>query len=89
MGLFSDGGVFSTKPYICGSNYILKMSDYKRGDWCDVMDGLYWRFVDKNRAFFQGSARLSFMPRTLDRMNEERKNKILELAGRFIDQNTD
>ena len=89
MGLFSDGGVFSTKPYICGSNYILKMSDYKRGDWCDVMDGLYWRFVDKNRSFFQGSARLSFMPRTLDRMNEERKNKILELAGRFIDQNTD
>ena len=88
MGLFSDGGVFSTKPYICGSNYILKMSDYKRGDWCDVMDGLYWRFVDKNRSFFQGSARLSFMPRTLDRMNEERKSKILELAGRFIDQNT-
>ena len=88
MGLFSDGGVFSTKPYICGSNYILKMSDYKRGDWCDVMDGLYWRFVDKNRSFFQGSARLSFMPRTLDRMNEERKNKILELAGCFIDQNT-
>ena len=53
------------------------------------MDGLYWRFVDKNRLFFQGSARLSFMPRTLDRMNEERKNKIVELAGRFIDQNTD
>ena len=89
MGLFSDGGIFSTKPYICGSNYILKMSDYKRGDWCDVMDGLYWRFVDKNRSFFQSSARLSFMPRTLDRMNVERKHKILELAGRFIDQNTD
>jgi len=24
MGLFSDGGIFATKPYICGSAYILK-----------------------------------------------------------------
>ena len=21
MGLFSDGGIFATKPYICGSSY--------------------------------------------------------------------
>ena len=51
MGIFSDGGIFATKPYICGSNYLLKMSDYKKGPWCDVMDGLYWRFIDNNRAF--------------------------------------
>ena len=25
MGLFSDGSIFATKPYLCGSNYILKM----------------------------------------------------------------
>ena len=25
MGLFSDGGIFATKPYICGSNYLLKI----------------------------------------------------------------
>ena len=31
MGIFSDGGIFATKPYICGSNYLLKMSDYKKG----------------------------------------------------------
>ena len=32
MGLFSDGGIFATKPYICASSYLLKMSDFKRGD---------------------------------------------------------
>ena len=31
MSQFSDGGLMSTKPYISGSNYILKMSDYKKG----------------------------------------------------------
>ncbi|MEM9873999.1 MAG: cryptochrome/photolyase family protein [Myxococcota bacterium] len=30
MALFSDGGIFASKPYLCGSNYILKMSDYKK-----------------------------------------------------------
>ena len=40
MGLFSDGGIFATKPYICGSNYLLKMSDYRKGPWCDIVDGL-------------------------------------------------
>ena len=46
MGIFSDGGIFATKPYICGSNYLIKMSDsYKKGaPWCDVVDGLYWGF---------------------------------------------
>ena len=52
MGLFSDGGIFATKPYICGSSYFLKMMDFKRGKWCDTMDGLYWNFINKNRNFF-------------------------------------
>ena len=28
MGLFSDGGIFATKPYICGSSYFLKMMHF-------------------------------------------------------------
>ena len=55
MGLFSDGGTFATKPYICGSSYILKMMDFKKGDWCNIMDGLYWRFINKHRNFFKKS----------------------------------
>ena len=33
MSQFADGGLMSTKPYISGSNYLMKMSDYKKGDW--------------------------------------------------------
>ena len=32
MGIFSDGGIFVTKPYLCGSNYFLKMMDLKRAN---------------------------------------------------------
>ena len=55
MGTFADGGIFATKPYICGSSYILRMSNFKKGDWCEVVDGLYWKFIEENKAFFASS----------------------------------
>lgn len=91
MGLMSDGGIFATKPYICGSNYLIKMSDsYKKSDdWCEIVDGLYWRFVDKHRDFFAGNARLSMMLGTLNKMDDERKHRIFTKAGQFIEKVTE
>ena len=88
MGLFSDGGIFSTKPYICGSSYFMKMMNFKRGDWNDIMDGLYWRFINKNRKFFEKNYRLKMMVTIYDKMNNERKNNIIQKANFFIKKNT-
>jgi len=84
MGTFADGGIFATKPYICGSNYILKMSDYKKGDWCNTVDGLYWRFVSRHIGVLRNNPRLSFMRKTLENMNQERKELIFACAENFI-----
>ena len=88
MGLFSDGGIFSTKPYICGSSYFMKMMNFKRGEWNDIMDGLYWRFISKNRKFFETNYRLNIMVKIYDKMNHERKNNIIQKANLFIKKNT-
>ena len=88
MATYSDGGLMSTKPYTCGSNYILKMSNYSKGDWCDIVDGLYWRFTDKHRSFYEKNARMGFMTRTLDRMDGERKKLIFSKAEDFIKETT-
>ncbi len=88
MGLFSDGGIFATKPYICGSSYFLKMMDFKKGEWCNTMDGLYWNFINKNRKFFLKNPRLSMMVRVFDKMKNDRKRLILKAAQQFIKQNT-
>ena len=84
MAQFSDGGIFATKPYIASSNYILKMSHYKKDDWCDILDGLYWRFIDKNQDFFAKNYRMSMMVKMLAKLDEKRKNKIFNLAEEFI-----
>ena len=87
MGTFADGGIFATKPYLCSSNYLLKMSDYaasERGPWCEIMDGLYWRFIAKHRDFFANQARLSYAVQTIDRMDEARRTRIFTAADAFI-----
>lgn len=33
MSQFADGGIFSTKPYISGSIYLMKMGEFPKGEW--------------------------------------------------------
>lgn len=78
MSQFADGGLMATKPYISGSNYILKMSDYQRGDWSDKWDALFWNFIDERRTFFLSNPRLSMMVHTFDKFSEEKKKDLRE-----------
>ena len=73
MSQYSDGGIMSTKPYISGSNYILKMSNYKKGTWMDKWDSLYWTFIDNKRSFFLKNPRMSMMVSMYDKKNNQKK----------------
>ena len=75
MSLHSDGGLMTTKPYISGSNYILKMSNYKKDSWCDIWDALYWDFINKERDFFKKNPRMSMMVNLYDKKNTDTKKK--------------
>jgi deoxyribodipyrimidine photolyase-related protein len=83
MGLFSDGGIFATKPYTCGSNYWLKMSDYSPGPWVEVVDGLYWSFIHKHKDYYSKNPRMKVMVSSLEKMDSARKSKIFRLADGF------
>ena len=62
---------------------------FKKGDWCNTMDGLYWRFIERNKKFFLKNPRLSMMARILEKMKSERKKLIFAAANKFIKENTD
>jgi deoxyribodipyrimidine photolyase-related protein len=49
MVFFVSGGATMRRPYISSSNYILKMSNYKKGEWSIHWDTLYKQFVNKNK----------------------------------------
>ncbi len=88
MGTFSDGGIFSTKPYICGSNYIIKMSDYRKGKWSEIVDGLYWNFIHNNREILSKNPRMGMVMMSYRKLKKERKDYLLKTANEFIANKT-
>ncbi len=66
----------------------MRMSNFKKGDWCEIVDGLYWKFISDNKDFFTKNPRLSLMVRALDKLDSDRKRRIFNTAEEFIHRMT-
>jgi len=84
MSQNADGGLITTKPYFSGSSYIKKMSHYKTGEWCDIWDGLYWRFIIKHAKNLKQNPRWAMMVSMADKMDNTKKKQHLENADNFL-----
>lgn len=85
MSQFADGGLMTTKPYISGSNYILKMSNYKKGEWCGIWDALFWRFMHVHRDFFVQNPRLGMLVKSFDKMPQEKRDQLICTAENYLE----
>ena len=85
MSQYADGGLITTKPYISSSNYILKMSDYKSSEpWCEIWDGLFWRFLDKNESKLSKNPRIGLLVNQLKKPDIKDKIKI---GNKYLENN--
>jgi len=83
MGLFATGNLMTTKPYVSGSAYINKMSDYCKG--CQFnpakncpITRLYWAFLARKADKLKDNQRL-FMPmNSLSKRADKEKQKDQE-----------
>jgi deoxyribodipyrimidine photolyase-related protein len=96
MSQFADGGIIASKPYVSSGAYISRMSDYcrscaysvtkKTGAGACPFNLLFWHFLDRHRARFEGNPRMAQMYRTWDRMDEDRRATVLAEARDFLDR---
>jgi deoxyribodipyrimidine photolyase-related protein len=86
MSQYADGGLMSTKPYISGSNYILKMSNYEKGEWCDVWDSLYWLFIIKHKNAFAKNPRMSMMVSLANKLPEDKITTYEKTAANWLNK---
>ena len=84
MSQFSDNGLMASKPYISSSKYILKMSNYKKDEWCEIWDALYWRFIKKYENFFRSNPRLSLMINIYEKKSDEMKKNYEKISEDYI-----
>ena len=82
---FTDPGSLLSEPSICTSTYILQMSHYERGLWCDVWDGLFWRFIQKHREALNHNSRMRTMLQRLNRLDPDRQQDPAAGAVGFRD----
>lgn len=85
MSQYADGGGMTTKPYICGSSYILKMSDHKKGSWCPIWDALYWRFIDLHADFFASNRRMAMMVKIKEKLGSK-MTEHHDVAEKFLNR---
>lgn len=85
MGLYADGGLTTTKPYISSSNYILKMSNIKKDNvWNKIWDTLYYYFIYRNFEKLHGRAMIYRSQWT----KQKHKSDIIKLAKNIINKLT-
>jgi deoxyribodipyrimidine photolyase-related protein len=84
MSQYAANNLMTTKPYVCGSSYIKKMSNYKPGSWCYDWDGLYWQFVTDYSAVFAKNPRSSMMVAMYNKMSDEKKAIHQKNASKYL-----
>lgn len=84
IGQFAD----TVKPYISASTGVLQSSYYERGHWSDIWDGLYWRFIEKNRDTIRHNPRLRPMVQRLERLDSDHRRVISYRAEDFLNKFT-
>ncbi len=80
MSQFADGGLMATKPYISSSKYILKMSNLKKGDWCEDWDKLFWNFLIKHSDKLKTNPRMIYLFNYIKKLDREKKLQVQKSA---------
>jgi deoxyribodipyrimidine photolyase-related protein len=84
MTQFADGGLMMTRPYFSSSNYILKMSDYKKDSWCVIYDALYYNFINTHQKYLASNYATSRQVAFWNKKSESTKKKILDDAKKYL-----
>ena len=84
MGTFALSDLMVTKPYVSGSGYVSKMSDYCQGCAFNPkkdcpMTPLYWQFLQRHSLTLSKNPRLRVVMGSLRRRSDEKKQRDARL----------
>jgi len=76
-----------TRPYFSSSNYINKMSTFKRSKtdgWSDIWDSLYYNFINKHQDLFKKNYAIAQQVKNWNNKTGIEKEIIIKKAANFI-----
>ncbi len=96
MLLYSMAGKsrMMTRPYFCSSNYLMKMSDYKRSEitfgkttckWDEVFDALYYNLISDNADVYEKIYASASSVSRWKSFSSSKKKELLDLSKKYKD----
>ena len=82
MGQFATD-MMMTRPYFSSSNYILKMSNFKRGEWCKVWDAVYYAFIHKHEKLLASNYATAMQVKHWHNKTKEEQKELLRVAKEY------
>lgn len=87
-GVNSNGKPITHQSIIAPSSQLRKQSSYERGEWVDIWDGLYWRFVEKHKGILLHNPSTRATAQRLERLDKDHRRIIGYRAEDFLKQHT-
>lgn len=98
MTQFSAGNIMMTRPYFSSSNYINKMSTYKKKpsiykkiklgnesyEWYEVWDALYYNFVNDNSKYFSKNYSTANFVSNWKKKTKKEQNDLIKIARIYL-----
>ena len=92
---YNDGGGTTTKPYVSSSNYVLRMSNFKKGNypnpfnnWDYIWRAMYYRFIHENADLLNKNPRTKRMVWQMNKLKGTQLEQLLVDAEDYIEQIT-
>lgn len=86
MSQFADGGMMMTRLYFSSSNYIDKMSNFKREkneEWWKIWDAIYYSFINKHYDFLKKNYATSRQTIHWKNKSNTEKEELLKIASGY------
>lgn len=84
MSQFADGGLIMTRPYFSSSNYIIKMSNYRKGNWSKIFDNIYYNFISNHVEYLQKNYSTSRQVSHWKKKSESQQKQIIDDYNNYI-----
>jgi deoxyribodipyrimidine photolyase-related protein len=75
--------IMMTRPYFSSSNYILKMSNFSKGEWCKTWDAVYYSFINKHQNLLASNYATAMQVKNWRKKTESEKEEMLKIAKAY------
>jgi deoxyribodipyrimidine photolyase-related protein len=73
-----------TRPYFSSYNYIIKMSDFKKDEWCIIWEALYYNFINNNKDMLKNNYSTAIMVKHWLNKSIKQKKELINIAKKYL-----